>query len=138
LCGNPKKILIGGIAAGFAILVVSFIVDWLIGLAFPYDMFSLGGMRSVEDPMMMLFFLHPWVLGFAMAIAFEKFKGSFKSRGWCRGKKFGLVVWLLAGLPSAFIVFTSMTYPIGFTISTVVGSLLYMIAAGITLEKVIG
>ena len=132
---DAKKIVIGGLAAGIVIFVVSFIVDYVIVAALPYDVLSLGGMRAVDDPMMMLFFLHPWVLGFAMSIAFQKFKGSFSSTGWCRGKAFGIYAWLLASLPSAFIVYTSMNYPLGFTVSSVLGSLLYMIAAGITLEK---
>ena len=51
------------------------------------------------------------------------------------GKAFGLFVWLLYGLPSAFIVYSSMTYPIGFTVNSLLGSLLYLVAAGITLEK---
>ena len=132
---DAKKIVIGGIAAGLAILVVSFIVDYVITALLPYDVLSLGGMRAKEDPLMMYFFLHPWVLGFAMSIAFQKFKGSFRSTGWCRGKAFGLYVWLLAGLPSAFIVYTSMNYPLGFTVSSLLGSLLYMVAAGLVLEK---
>ena len=73
-----------------------------------------------------------------MAIAFAKFKDSFKVTGWCRGKAFGLYAWLLAGLPSAFIVYTSMNYPLGFTVSSALGSLLYIVAAGITLEKIMG
>ena len=133
---DAKKIFIGGVAAGAAILVVSFIVDSVITALLPYNMLELGGMRSPEDPLMLLFFLHPWVLGFGMSTAFQKFKPAFRSTGWCRGKAFGIYVWLLAGLPSAFIVYTSMNYPIGFTASSLLGSLLYMAAAGITLEKV--
>ena len=133
-----KKIVVGGIAAGIAIFIVSFIVDYIIDMFLHYDIFSLGGMKAKEDPMMMLFFLSPIVMGFAMSTAFQKFKDSFKSKGVCRGKAFGIYVWLLAGLPSAFIVYTTMNYPIGFTYSNVLGSLLYMIAAGIVLEKVSG
>ncbi len=113
---------------------VSYVVTAIPALYF--NVLELGGMRGVEDPMMMLFFAHPWILGFAMAIAFQKFRGSFKSTGWCKGKAFGLYVWLLAGLPSAFLVYTSMDYPMGFHVSSVLGSLLYMMAAGIVLEKV--
>ncbi len=135
-----KKIVIGGIAAGLVILVVSQVVSYAV-MAVPglyFDIFKLGGMRAKEDPIMALFFLHPWVLGFAMAIAFQKFKPAFKSTGLCRGKAFGIFVWLLYGLPSAFIVYTSMNYPIGFTVNSLVGSFLYLIAAGITLEKIAG
>ena len=135
---SAKKIVIGGLASGLAIFLVSWIVNFVVVAALPYDVLSLGGMRAAQDPIMLLWFLHPWVIGFAMAIAFAKFKDSFKVTGWCRGKSFGLFVWLLTGLPSAFIVYTSMNYPIGFTVNSLLGSLLYMVAAGITLEKTMG
>lgn len=128
-----KKIAIGGIAAGIAITIVSWVVYFAVLAVFPFDMMKLGGMRAADDPIMMLWFLHPFVIGFAMSIAFQKFKGSFDK---CRGKAFGIFVWLLAGLPSAFLVWTSMTYPIGFTVNSLLGTLLYMIAAGLVLEKV--
>jgi len=135
---NAKRVLVGGIAAGIVIFAVSFVADLVIAAIFPYDIFSLGGMRAKQDPLMVLFFLHPWVLGFAMAAAFEKFRGCFRSKGLCRGKAFGIYVWLLAGLPSAFIVYTSMDYPLGFTVSSLAGSFLYMVAAGIGLEMLSG
>ena len=137
---SAKKIVIGGLVAGFVILVVSQIVSYVVTAVpgFYFNIFELGGMRSINDPTMALFFLYPWVLGFAMAIAFAKFKDSFKETGLCRGKSCGLFVWLLAGLPSAFLVWSSMNYPIGFTVNSILGSLLYMVAAGITLEKIMG
>lgn len=103
---------------------------------FNYDAVTLAGMRPIEDPICSLFFAYPFVLGFAMAIAFQKFKGSFKSKGLRRGQNFGIYVWLLAGLPSAFLVWSSMDYPLGFTLNSIIGSLIYLIAAGIVLEKV--
>jgi len=137
---DAKKVFIGGLAAGLVILIVSQIVSALV-IAVPelyFDVFKLGGMRAMEDPIMLLFFVHPWVLGFGMSIAFQKFKDSFKVTGWRRGKAFGLYAWILVGLPSAFMVYSSMNYPIGFTVSSVLGSLLYLVAAGIALEKVSG
>ncbi|MBU2101024.1 hypothetical protein KKG83_07400 [Candidatus Micrarchaeota archaeon] len=130
---DAKKFLISGILGGIAILIISFIFDSLVGMAFPYDIFSLGGMRSIEDPLMMLFFLSPFVTAFAMSFVFPylKLEGNYLSKG----KKFGFLVWLVAGVPSAFIVYTSMTYPIGFTISSFIGSLLYMLGGAIVIAK---
>ncbi|MFH1663831.1 MAG: hypothetical protein ABH986_03420 [archaeon] len=128
-----KKFLLSGIAAGIAIWIISFVFDSLVSIAFPYNILELGGMRSIEDPLMLLFFLNPFVLSFAMTIVypFLKLEGNYLSKG----KTFGLLVWLVAGIPSAFIVYTSMTYPIGFTISSFIGSLLYMLGAGIVIAK---
>jgi uncharacterized membrane protein len=130
-----KKIFLGGLGAGLVILAISFVFTIATQSIFGYDMASLAGMRPWEDPVMLLFFAHPWVLGFAMSVAFSKFKGSFSNTGLCRGKAFGLYVWLLAGLPSAFLVWTSMDYPAGFFVNSFVGSLVYMVAAGLVLEK---
>lgn len=135
---NAKKIVIAGIAAGIVISVISLAVSYLVQYAFSYDVLALGGMRQVNDPIMALFFVHPWVLGFAMAIAFEKIKTGLGKAGMNRGKNFGLIVWLLAGLPSAFLVWSSMNYPIGFTVSSVAGTLIYMVVAGIVIEKIMG
>ena len=44
-------------------------------------------------------------------------------------------MWLVAGLPSAWIVFSSMNYPVGFTINSVVAGAVYFVLAGITLAK---
>jgi hypothetical protein len=46
-----------------------------------------------------------------------------------------LLGWVVYGIPSAFIVFSSMDYPIGFTVNSVIGSLLYMLGAGITITR---
>ena len=135
---DAKKIVIGGLAAGVVITVIQWIIYFAVLAVFPFDVMSLGGMRAIDDPIMILWFLHPFVLGFAMSLAFQKFKGSFEKTGWCRGKAFGIFVWLLVGLPNAFLVYTSMTYPLGFTINNLLGTLLYMVAAGLVLEKLTG
>lgn len=132
---DVKKILLGGVLGGIAIFIVSFVFGYLVQLVLPYNMLELGGMRAVEDPLMLLFFVSPWVTSFAMAIVYSFVKSSFQGNKKCAGKKFGLLVWLVAGLPSAFIVYTSMTYPLGFTVDSVIGSLLYFMAAGIVIAK---
>ncbi|MDP2973457.1 MAG: hypothetical protein Q8N60_00255, partial [Candidatus Diapherotrites archaeon] len=104
---NAKKIVIGGIAAGIVIFVISMGISYLTQYALNYDVLALDGMREVNDPIMALFFVHPWVLGFAMAIAFEKTKAGLGKAGMGRGRNFGLIAWLLAGLPSAFLVWSS-------------------------------
>jgi hypothetical protein len=76
LC-NAKKIFVSGIAAGIVILLVGSIVNYLVQFVFPYNIFELGGMRSIDDPLMMLFFLHPFVLAFALAVVYSFVQGSF-------------------------------------------------------------
>jgi len=130
---DAKKFLISGILGGIVIWIISFIFDYLVVMAFPYNILELGGMRAIDDPLMLLFFLSPFVTAFAMSFVYPylNLKGNFMQKG----QKFGFLVWLVAGVPSAFIVYTSMTYPIGFTISSFIGSLLYMIGGAIAIAK---
>jgi len=133
---GTKKFLISGIIGGIVIWIISFIFDNILLMqVFPYDIFSLGGMRSMEDPLMILFFLNPFVLSFAMSYIYRFFSKPFSGDYLRKGTSFGFMVWLVAGIPSAFIVYTSMDYPIGFTISSFIGSLLYMLGTGIAIAK---
>lgn len=49
------------------------------------------------------------------------------------GQRFGLLMWVAVSIPQAFLVYSSMDYPVGFTIQSIVGSLVYMVAAGVTI-----
>lgn len=130
-----RKFLVAGILGGIVIFIVSWIVDYFTQMVWPYNVLELGGMRAVTDPVMLLFFLHAWVMAFALAFVYPYLKGNLEGTIGHKGAKFGFIAWIVASIPSAFIVYTSMNYPIGFTFNSVVGSLLYMLAAGITIAR---
>lgn len=132
-----KKLAASGLVSAVIIFIVSAVVNFVVQ-AIPgmsYNVLSLGGMRSINDPVMILFFLHPVVLGFALAVVFAKLGHAFKGGAVERGKNFGLLMWLVAGLPSAWIVFSSMNYPVGFTINSVVAGAVYFVLSGIAVAK---
>ena len=132
---ETKTIVVSGIVAGIVVLVVSMIVSTATQALFDYNVLTLVGMRSVNDPVSMLFFLHPFVVGLAMAILYDFAKKSFTGTAIRKGIVLGLLGWIVYGIPSAFIVFSSMDYPIGFTVNSVIGSLVYMLGAGITITR---
>jgi hypothetical protein len=129
---NLKKFLVSGILAGIMIEVLSLIISTATQSIWGYNVLALGGMRAVTDPIMALFFVYPFVLGFAMACVYPNIEKEFKGNYVEKGKNLGWMTWILAGLPSAFLVWSSMNYPIGFTINSLIGSLIYMLAAGVT------
>lgn len=135
---NPARVVLSIIAAGLVILVVSMITDALIQVGLPYNVLELGGMRSVNDPIMALFFLHYWVVGLALAVLYAFTRKSLQGTVLKKGIGLGVLGWLVYNVPSAFVVFTSMNYPIGFTVQSVAGSLLSMLAAGIAIAKIRG
>jgi len=132
---ETKTIVISGIVAGIVILALSMVVSTATQLLFDYNVLALAGMRSVNDPVSMLFFVYPFVVGLAMAILYDFTKKSFTGTAIRKGIVLGLLGWIVYGIPSAFIVFSSMDYPIGFTVNSVIGSLIYMLGAGTTITR---
>jgi len=132
---ETKRIVVSGIVAGIVVLVISMIISTATQTLFNYNVLTLAGMRSVNDPVSVLFFLHPFVVAFAASILYDFTKKSFTGTATRKGIVLGLLGWIVYGIPSAFIVFSSMDYPIGFTINSVIGSLVYMLGAGITITK---
>jgi hypothetical protein len=132
---ETKAIAVSGLAAGIVVLVLSTVISIGAQALFDYDVMTLAGMRSVNDPVSILFFLFPFVVGLAMAILYDFTRKSFSGTATRKGVVLGLLGWIVYGIPSAFIVFSSMNYPLGFTVNSVIGSLVYMLGAGITITQ---
>jgi len=132
---ETKTVFISGIAAGIVILVLSMIVSTITQALFNYNVLALAGMRSINDPVGMLFFLYPFVVALPIAVLYGFTKRSFTGTAMRKGIVLGLLGWIVYGIPSAFIVFSSMDYPLGFTVNSVIGSLIYMLGAGITITS---
>ncbi len=115
---NTKNILAGGFIGGIILLVVNFVVSVLIMVIAPYDISTLGGMRPAEDPLMLFFFAYPFVLSFAAAIVFDLVKDALQGPTASKGAIFGAALILIYTVPSVFITFTSMNYPAGFYLET--------------------
>ena len=86
--------------------------------------------------MMILYLLHPFVLAFALSYIYPMLEKNFKGSYIDKGKSFGIAMWIIVSIPSAFLVYSSMTYPIGFTVQSVIGGLLSMLAAGIVIARI--
>jgi hypothetical protein len=132
---GAKKFIVSGLVAGLVIFIVSMLFSTVFQALFNYDVLKLEGMRSVNDPIMILFFIHPWVLGFALVLAYSIFRDCFKGKNWEKAKKFGTAMWVVVTIPSAFMVFSSMNYPLGFTFCSLIGGLVYMILGAYAIVK---
>ncbi|MBI5553703.1 MAG: hypothetical protein HY917_03075 [Candidatus Diapherotrites archaeon] len=127
---NAGKILFSGLVAGVILWVVSFGVSFLVQALVSYAPLQLPGMRSVQDPVLMLFFLYPLVLGFVLAFVYGKVKESFRN-----GVSFGLWMAFLFTVPNLFVIYSSMNYPVGFFASTLAGNFIGFPLAGLLLAK---
>lgn len=105
-----KKLLIKGFVAGFVLLLLSYVALYIVvtffpGLAEEYynPMFDMGGDKTI------LYFLHPFILSFALAWFWSRFKTLFSGSFWLRGLEMGLVYAIVAVLPSMWITFSSLS-----------------------------
>jgi hypothetical protein len=132
---NTKNIIVPGLASGIAIFVIDMIASIIAQNIFKYNVLALGGMRAVGDPIMLLFFLYPFVIGLALAFLFEQTKKAFSGTTTQKGNFLGLLGFVVYTVPSAWIVFSSMNYPVGFTICTIISGRVAMPIAGNIIAK---
>nr|WP_319540227.1 hypothetical protein [uncultured Methanospirillum sp.] len=121
---NPRSLVIPGVFGGISLLVLSFVADGLTQFVAPYSIFEVPGMRSISDPVMMLYFLYPFIFSFISAGIWQIIRGSLpvdqKAASW----QFAGILFVLVIIPNIWVVFTSMSYPAGFYISNILSGII--------------
>ena len=132
-----KKLLIKGIVAGAILLLFSYVALYLVvaflpGLAEEYynPIFDLEGEKTY------LYFLHPFILSFALAWFWKRFKSLFHGPFWWRGMEMGLVYGLIATLPSMWITFSSLAVSLPIVLTWFAYGLFQAIVVGIVYAKI--
>jgi hypothetical protein len=121
-----KKIVIPALVAA----VATFIVSMIIGMAFNKLVPSLMDeykntniFRPWEDPLMMLYYAYPLLIGFIMAWIWDKtktlFTGSTGSIIW----NFALIYWIVATLPGMLMTISSFQISAIMVLSWTIGNL---------------
>jgi len=132
-----KKILTTGLIAGCILFILSYgglflAVRFFPGLFVAYNnpLFNSDGSRDI------LFYMHAFIISFALSWFWERFKGLFKGGFVTRGLEFGLVYAIIALVPVMWISFSSLDI----TVATVLSWLLYgaiqAVIAGVVFAKV--
>ena len=132
-----KKILIPGLVAGVAMLIAGMIVSQLINLAFPALMeeYKAALFRPWEDPLMSLYFAHPFVVGLALAFVWDKVKGLLSGGPLKRATNFALAYFIVATIPGMLISYSSFPLSILMILSWTLSSLIQAWTAGLVLAK---
>lgn len=132
-----KRFLIKGFLAGAALLALSYVALNLVVAFFPqlaeqyYDpVFSFEGEKAI------LYFIHPFVLSFALAWFWMRFKSLFHGSFWWRGTEMGLVYGLVATLPSMWITFSSLAVSFGLVFTWLLYGVFQAIVVGIIFAKI--
>jgi len=99
-----------GLIAGLVMLVVMLLVSYGFSFIFPQLLqeYSTQMYRSYEEPIMMLFFLYPFLLGLIISWVWGKTSIIMKGDNLTKAVNFTFVYVLLAQVPGMFITYTSM------------------------------
>lgn len=132
-----KKVLLSGLIAGILLFIISYgglflSIKWFPEFFVDYNnpLFNSDGNRDV------LFYLHAFVVSFALAWFWERFKGLFKGNFILRGLEFGLVYAIIALLPVIWITFSSLDITIIMVASWFFYGLFQSLIAGIVFAKI--
>lgn len=132
-----KKIITSGLIAGVILFIVSYGGLYLAVRLFPslfmeYNnpLFNSDGSRDI------LFYLHAFIISFALSWFWDRFKSLFKGRPVLRGLEFGFVYSIIALLPVMWISFSSLDITVATVSSWFLYGLVQAIIAGIVFAKV--
>jgi len=132
-----KKIILPGLAIGLVNFLASMLVSQIFGIVFPSvaaEYLNPNLFRSNTDPLMLLFFVHPFLLAVILSWLWQKTKNIF-GVDLIGGLKFGFSYWIIATIPGMFATYTSMPYSGLMVLSWLVGGLVQAVIAGIILSK---
>jgi len=115
---NGKNIALAGLVGGAVLFVLLFGTSLLMNTFVSYGISGFGGMRAMNDPVMLLFFFYPFVVAFAQAFVFDLAKDSLKGTRVRKGLMFSAMMFIIMTIPGLFVMYTSMTWPVGFYIAT--------------------
>lgn len=131
-----KKIIISGLAAGLVILAFSilglFLTIWLFpNIAMQY----FNPEFNDQSSRFMLYYIHPFIISFALSWFWNRFKGTLTGSFLTRGIEFGLIYVLIATLPNMWLIYSAISVSLSMVATWFVFGLLQGIIAGLVFEK---
>ena len=113
---DTKKVLWTGVLAGVLMLLVNILLNVIYSRIYPAFTEVYANtviFRAMDDPLMMMFWVYPLVLGLGLAWVWGYTKSIFKKDSiFMTGLKFGLAYFVVVGLPMFIINVTNFNLPI--------------------------
>jgi hypothetical protein len=133
---DSKKIITGGITGGAILFILFFSFNMIMNMVIPYDITKFGGMRAMNDPVMLLFFLYPFVVAFAQAVLFDSVQDSLKGTPVQKGLRFSGLLFVIMTIPSLFVMATSMDWPVDFYANTILWEVVGFLIIGALFTRI--
>jgi hypothetical protein len=133
-----KRVIVPGLLAGLSMLIVGMGLSYLFSAILP-DVYAeyqnTALFRSWEDPLMLIYFVQPFVTGLVLAWIWERTKTLFGTGSAVgKGVVFALIYWMFS-LGGMLISYSSFPISAALVGTWYVSILLQGIAAGIVLAK---
>ncbi len=134
-----KKIVLPGLLAGTFMLVAGMINGQLFNQLFPSlasEYLNTSLFRDMKDPLMALYFLHPFVLGLILAWVWNIVKPAISGKTTVmHGLRFGFIYAML-GIPGMLISYGSFQLSFLMILSWTIGIFIQGLGAGIVVASV--
>jgi len=131
-----KKILVSGLIAGLVLLVLSvlglYVTIWLFpDIAMQY--FSPA--FKMQETRIMIFYLHPFVIGMALSWFWNQFKDILKGSFITKGIEFGVIYGLVASFPMMWMIYSAINVSLAMVATWFVLALAQGVVSGLVFEK---
>ena len=133
---NGMNIAKAGLAGGIIMFILMVISGFLVNLVMPSDLSQYGGMRPMNDPVMNFFYLYPFIVAFATAFVFDIVQDCLKGSAVQKGLTYAGILFAVMTVPSLYVMYTSMTWPLDFYLSTAIWEIVSFPLIGVLFAKV--
>ena len=132
-----KKVLKSGLIAGVILFIVSY-GGLFLAITFIPELFVMynNPLFESEGKRDLLFYMHAFIISFALSWFWERFKGLFNGPFLLRGLEFGSVYALVSLVPVMWITFSSLDITMLMVVSWFFYGFLQAILAGIIFAKI--
>ena len=131
-----KRVIVPGLIAGVVLFILSYGglylgIRFFPGLFMEYNnpLFNSEGNRDG------FFYMHAFIISFALSWFWDRFKGLFKGHFILRGLEFGFVYAMVSLLPVMWITFSSLDITIAMVLSWFLYGFVQAVVAGICFAK---
>ena len=132
-----KKILISGLVAGVVLLFLSILgLLTTIGLFPNLALLYFDPAFDAQSDRAMIFYIHPFLISFALSWFWSRFKGILTGSFFTRGIEFGLIYMLVATLPMMWFIYSVIHVSLFMIATWFVLALVQGIIAGLIFEKI--
>lgn len=134
-----KKILIPGLLAGVAMTVTSLVVGQIISRLFNTNQEYVNSQmyRPWSDPLMMLYFLYPFILGLSLSYLWDNLKLVSREKKLVnKALNFAIFYFLIASFPGMFITYSSFAVSFPMILSWSIAGFAEVFVGGLVLGKI--